>query len=202
MIVGVESNFVLELTLGQTEAGDCAQILNLAEQRAIQLVIPGCALFEPYETLIRHSKERVHVSRALQKEIDQLTRSDIYAELRQPSKVVTRALLDSGDQQIELLAQTIDRIVEIATVVPLDSDVIRRSRAAQREHHMPPQDSVIFASIVQFLEAQGRDPKLFANKNHKDFATDPLEEELAKHNCKLLSRFAQARQFIENSVRT
>jgi hypothetical protein len=65
MIVGVESNFVLELTFRQEEAADCTRILTFAKQKAIQLVIPACALFEPYETLIRRSKERDNVAREL-----------------------------------------------------------------------------------------------------------------------------------------
>jgi hypothetical protein len=45
MIVGVESNFVLELTFRQEEAAECTRILTFAEQKVIQLVIPACALF-------------------------------------------------------------------------------------------------------------------------------------------------------------
>jgi hypothetical protein len=68
VIVGVETNFVLELTFRQEEETECARILAFAEQNAIQLIIPACALFEPYDTLIRRAKERksAGISRSLQ----------------------------------------------------------------------------------------------------------------------------------------
>jgi predicted nucleic acid-binding protein len=198
MIVGVESNFVLELTFRQEEARDCARILELAEQQAIQLVIPACALFEPYETLIRRSKERKNVDRALKRELDQLARTDTYARLGKASQTIRRVLAESGDEQAQSLADTIDRIVGTATVIPLDAEVIRRSREGKGD--LPPQDAVVLASIVRFLEAQGKDPKLFANRNRRDFRTHPVKDQLAKYNCKLLFRFSHARGYIEAAV--
>ncbi len=200
MIVGVESNFVLELTFRQEEAAECTRILTFAEQKVIQLVIPACALFEPYETLLRRAKERNNVARALQTELKQLARTDTYAELRQTSETFTRVLVQSGKEQAESLTQTIDKIVGIATVIPLNAKVIKHSLSFQLGYGLPPQDSVVFASIDQFFEEQGKGPKLFANKNHKDFATDSVAGQLAKHECKLLPRFSQAREYIEGII--
>jgi len=198
--VYVESNFVLELTFRQEELTDCARILALAEQKAIHLVIPACALFEPYETLIRRSRERDNVARQLQKELQQLARSDAYAELGGTSETVTRALAQSNKEQAESLAQTIDRIVRIATVIPLDAKVIRHSLAIQLVYSLAPQDSVVFASVDRFFEELDNAPKLFANKNRKDFVTDSVEDQFAKHNCKILPKFSQARGYIESML--
>ena len=197
MIVGVESNFVLELTFRQEEAAECTRILAFAEQKAIRLVIPACALFEPYETLVRRAKERNKVARALQKELRQLARTDTYTELRQTSETVTRVLAESNEEQAESLTQTIDKIVGIATVIPLDAKVLKHSLAFQLGYGLPPQDSVVFASIDQFFEEQGKGPKLFANKNHRDFTGGLVAGQLAKHDCKLLPKFSQARGYIE-----
>jgi hypothetical protein len=122
--------------------------------------------------------------------LQQLARTDTYAELGKTSETVTRALAESGKEQAESLAETIDKIVGIATVIPLDAKVIKHSLAVQLRYGLPPQDSVVFASIDQFFEEQGKGPKLFANKNRKDFTTDLVEDKLAKHNCKLLPRFS------------
>jgi len=151
MIVGVESNFVLELTFRQEEAVDCTRILTLAEQNAIQLVIPACALFEPYETVVRRAKQRDRVAHELQSELQQLARTDIYAELRKTSETVTRALAESGREQAESLARTIGRIVSVATVIPLDANVLKHSLAVQLVYGLPPQDSVVFASLDRFF---------------------------------------------------
>jgi hypothetical protein len=56
MIVLAESNFVLELALQQEERDEVERLVAMAEARRIELVVPACALFEPYETLIRRKK--------------------------------------------------------------------------------------------------------------------------------------------------
>jgi predicted nucleic acid-binding protein len=201
MICGVESNFVLELAFRHEEAIHCTHLLTLAEQKAIQLVIPACALFEPYETLIRREKERAKVADGLKQELQQLARTDTYAELGKTSETVTRTLAESSKEQAGSLSKTIDRVVSIATVIPLDANVIKHSLAIQLAYGLPPQDSVVFASIDQFFGEQDTKPKLFANKNRRDFANDLVEGQLAKHNCKLLPRFSQAKAYIEGMLR-
>ena len=95
MIVVVESNFVLELAFAQEEAAE-AKIVALAEAKSIQLVIPGCALFEPYETVVRRRKEREVTIGRLRSELAQLARSEALAGLADTSKSVTRALVGSS----------------------------------------------------------------------------------------------------------
>lgn len=48
MIVYVESNFVLELALGQEQSASAEAILALAEAKKIELVVLGFALSEPF----------------------------------------------------------------------------------------------------------------------------------------------------------
>jgi hypothetical protein len=160
-------------------------------------VIPACALFEPYETLRRRAKERAKIADELKQELQQLARTDTYAELGKTSETVTRTLAESSKEQAGSLAKTIDKLVRIATVIPLDANVIKHSLAVQLAYGLTPQDSVVFASIDRFFGAQGDNPKLFANKNRRDFANDLVEGQLAKHNCKLLPKFSQARGYIE-----
>ena len=75
MIVLVESNFVIEFAQRQSEIADAERIVTLAENREIELAIPACALFEPYETLVRRRKQRAETVRKLRDEIRQLGRS-------------------------------------------------------------------------------------------------------------------------------
>jgi hypothetical protein len=51
MIILAESNFVLELAFQQEERDEVERLVVMAEARKVELVIPACALFEPYETL-------------------------------------------------------------------------------------------------------------------------------------------------------
>ena len=55
-LVAAESNFVLHLALEQEEGAEARSILDLAASGQIRLVIPACALFEPYEPLFRRHR--------------------------------------------------------------------------------------------------------------------------------------------------
>ena len=58
MIISIESNFVLDLAFRQAEVAHVEQLIELAAMGRIKPAIPGCALFEPFETLVRRRKER------------------------------------------------------------------------------------------------------------------------------------------------
>lgn len=62
MDVYVETNFVLELALLQEQQQSCQKLLDLAEARRINLILPAFSLTEPYETLIRREKNRRNLS--------------------------------------------------------------------------------------------------------------------------------------------
>lgn len=57
MIVYVESNFVLELAFLQEECAQAEEISKLAESGEIQLAIPAFSGGEPYERMIRRSRD-------------------------------------------------------------------------------------------------------------------------------------------------
>jgi hypothetical protein len=89
MIVLVESNFVIEFAQRQAEIADAERIVALAENREIELAIPACALFEPYETLIRRRKQRTETVRKLIDEIAQLGRSQHFGTADRIEALVT-----------------------------------------------------------------------------------------------------------------
>lgn len=91
MIVAVESNFVLELTYRQEEAPECERIVELANSGAIRLAIPACALFEPFETLARRRINREEILKELRKELQELARTQAYADLAETSRKAVSA---------------------------------------------------------------------------------------------------------------
>jgi hypothetical protein len=200
VIVAVESNFVLELTLRQDEVQDGERLIELARAKSIELVIPACSLFEPYETLGRRRKQREEISRRLKAELRELTRTQAYADLGETSGGVTHALAESGQLQAKALNSTIDTILRVATVIPMTSEVVRRALTFQLVFPFSPQDSNVFASIDQYLQQQGDGKKVFANKNRRDFLKGSVEAHLEKYDCKVLGGFLAARRFVENSI--
>lgn len=200
MIVLVESNFVLELALRQEQVDDAERIVGLAEAKAVELVVPGCSLFEPYETLIRRRKERALTQERLLKELRQLSRSKEFTDLLETSKNVTRALAESGEVEARGLDTTIRRLLDIATVLPLTAEVVGHALDAQVKYDLEPQDAVVFASVDFYLQPRTQSTKVFANRNYADFAKPDIESHLAEHNCKLFPDFHDAKNFVEHEL--
>ena len=72
MTVYVETNFVLELALGQEQADSCREIFHLAESDNLVLAIPAYSLMEPYEKLIRDAQRRQSLANELDRSLPSL----------------------------------------------------------------------------------------------------------------------------------
>lgn len=200
MIVAVESNFVLELAFRQDEAKECEQLLALAAEGAITLAIPGCSLFEPYETLGRRTKHREYISRLLKDEFAQLSRSEGLAELVDTSKVIGLLLAECGQVQLAELDSTIDKLSRAATVIPLTAEIARRALAIRLVYRLSSQDSMVVASVEKYMIEQGVDGKVFANKNRLDFTTALVKGHFESVGCRIIGDFSAAREFVQGSI--
>jgi predicted nucleic acid-binding protein len=197
MIVVVESNFILELALEQEEAAEAEFMVALAACKLIRLVIPGCALFEPFETLVRRRKARRQLVEKLRSEVKQLARSGAFPHITARSEPLARSLEESVEVEASLLDAAIRRLVGIATVIPLSDQIVSASLEVRSRFPLTPQDAVVFASVDQFLREQGEGTKVFANRNSADFADGPVEEYFQERDCRLFWTFADALQFVE-----
>lgn len=200
MIVLAESNFVLELALQQEEYEHAARILLLAETKKMRLVIPACSLFEPYQTLTRRRSERKELSRKLQDDLKLLGRSQGFAELGAISAQVAQTLDASTEIEREALEQTIDKLLSVCTVTALTKEIVRLGQAVQLVSDLDSHDAIVYASIETALKDLGPAPKVFVNKNSKDFATPLIENQLQTYNCRVITSFLNARQYIENKL--
>ena len=78
MNIYIETNFVLELALEQEQRGSCEQILCLCEEgKAEHVIIPAYSFAEPYETLTRRHMKRKRMKKDLDRELLQLTRTEL-----------------------------------------------------------------------------------------------------------------------------
>lgn len=200
MIVLAESNFVLELALRQEQFAHAERILRLAEEKYLRLVVPACSLMEPYQTLVRRQRERKEFSRRLQDEIKLLERSELHGGMSAATHHVAQVLDTGSEVERESLEQTIDRLTKICLVPVMSLEIIRLAQAMQLGYGLEPQDALVFASIDCALQGLGAGSKVFVNKNSKDFATPLIEGQLEKHECRLITSFQSACQYIENEV--
>ncbi len=200
MIVLAESNFVLELAFQQKEAQEAGRIVEMAEGKRIELVIPACALFEPHETLIRRERQRDETVRKLTSELQQLARSNAFADLQETATIVINTLKNIGGVEAKDLAEVVRRLLKCSVVLPLSDSIIERALEVQSEFNLGPQDAVVFATVDQHLQERVRAPKVFINKNQRDFCTPGIETHFEQFECKVLPKFSTARQFIESRL--
>jgi hypothetical protein len=201
MIVAVESNFVIELALKQEEGAAAQAILDMAKHGEIRLVVPACALFEPYGTLVRRRSKRDVLLKELRLEIDGLSRSAEFSRLPGRSAVVLRALASSGNIEVSNLDSTIERIAEVATVIPLTREIVKAAPAHWRSAcRLSPPDAIIFGSIDAWLQAEADESKVFSTKDAKAFMTEVIRDHLRNHNCRVIPSFADTLAFVEHRL--
>lgn len=200
MIVLAESNFVLELALRREEVEHAERILQLSERRQIELAIPACAIPESFRVLTESSKRRARLAEDMRKELRELARSSHYADLEKTSAGFSQTLVASADSERDGLKSTIDRLTSCATLIALDGPVIKGITRAQADYNLQSGDASIFVSIDTWLRTQQEGEKIFVTRDH-DFSADPVSEYLAKLDCRVLSRFADASGYIGSRLK-
>lgn len=202
MIVYVESNFVLELAFLQEEHESCSSFLSLSESGDIRLVLPAFSIGEPYETAERRAKQRQKLHSQLSGTIRELSRSSPYQESAHGFWDITNLLIRSGEEEKHRLNKTLEKILQTVEVIPIDLSTIRASIKLQKCRNLSPQDALIYASILDHLEKKESDSfGCFITKNSKDFANLDIENDLAAHNCKLLTRFADGLGYVRSRLK-
>jgi len=191
MILYVESNFILELAYLQEEYEHCERILTLAEDTSIGIVVPAFALAEPYSTWVRQTQQRADLHRRLTREINQLSRSRPYAESQKEFQEVTKALLESGEDEKLRLHAVVERILAVASLIPLEAQTMRAAIQIQKSAKLEPQDSIIYASILSHLQTAQDQPKCFVSRD-SDFADPEIRKELQSHGCDFAPNFRVA----------
>lgn len=200
MIVYVESNFVFELALVREEQPHCRSLLDLAGERKIILTLPAYRIGEPYEALIRRSKQRDDFRNRLEVELNELSRSQPYQQACQELEKSAAFLLDSIREEKQRLDEALNDILDVAQLIPVDGQTIRNAILMQQSHDLSPQDSIVFASVLAHLTNASPQVSCFITKNSRDFVTQPALTDLAKHNCKLLTRFGDGLGFINSQA--
>jgi len=196
--VYAESNFVLELALLQEERESCEQILALADEGGIRLILPAYCLVEPFETLSRRRIHRDRLGTELDQELRQLSRSRTYAARAEELRELVALLTDSTEEEVGRLERWSRRLLEAADFVALSAPVLSAARDYRSRYDLPPQDSVVYASVVQDLATSKPERACFITRNPRDFEAPELLTELHNHRCKLISRFGDAVQYLES----
>ncbi len=201
MIVYVESNFVLELALEQTEARAATTILDLAEAGVLELVIPNFSLSEPFTTVGQYRSQTNAVVELLQNQINHLQRSARHRSLVS-SLVTARTLLAQiADEDLDLLEDTVERLLTTVEIAELNAEVFKQARRYETRYDLTPKDAVIYATIVADLGRQPTSvPKCFTSRDAAAFLGAEIKAELRSYNCRVITHFDQALLYMQSAV--
>ena len=194
MIVCVASNFVLEIALTQEESSAAEVILDFAERNESSLAIPSVSVSEPFSTVSYRSVARNAVVEQLRNELHDLRRSRALEEEVRAIELAPVALDRIKNLQLDSLIGAAERILNIATVIPIDAGVSRQAVEYRARYRFSPQDAIVFASIVRPL-TDSDDPqrRFFMTRDKKGFQDDPgIAKVLHALNCELLTSFPEA----------
>ena len=200
MNVYIESNFVLELALLQEQSRSCEEILGLAEDGRIQLVVPAYSLIEPYETLIRTEMNRRRIWSELNNQIGQIARNKQLKTQLHDFENTTALLLRAVVEDKKRLESVRSRLLQSACVIPMDTSVLKRATEHEQELKLSPQDAHIYSAVLGHLEQTEDGSSYFLNRNRKDFDEPNIVEQLKSYGCKLLPSFDNGLLYVKNQL--
>jgi hypothetical protein len=196
MTVYVESNFVLEHSLQQEEYDSCAEIIKLARDGRITLVVPAFSLAEPHIAIAGKEKVRARLSYELRAQFGELGRSRPHRSVPASFEALASVLINRAEFERDGVRTTISEILQSADVIALDGPILRSAAELQDEFGMSGQDAIVLASVLTHLDAHRPAESCFLNRNFKDFDDPDVLERLTTRGCKFLASFVDGLGYV------
>jgi hypothetical protein len=198
VLVYVETNFILELAYVQETSRNCEQLLRWAEAGDLALAVPAFSAIEARTSWQANVKRRNRLLSDVRSELRQLSRSRPLETVAEESKAFVASLIDSAQTDRTRLEVAVATLLTCATIIPVTTDIITSALRYEAELALSAQDATVYASVVRHLStAEEKDvERLFVTTNANDFAVPNIEDELARHNCKLLTGFDSAEGYV------
>ncbi len=195
MTLYVESNFVLELALGQEELPAAERLIAAAEAGAVTLALPSFSLSEPFSRVTRGIRDRRRLWNQLNSHVDQLARLSPHQAEAEELQGVSELFAQIDQRETDHLLVTVERLLGIATIIDINLRIFLASRHYRSQYGLDSQDAIILASVVTDLRTRsGSSPSehVFANRNRKDFGDPELRAELQRLGCRLVWSLEEA----------
>lgn len=196
MNVYVETNFILELAFMQEQHESCGKILALCKDGSHELILPSFCIAESYETLIRQTKKREQLARDLASELRQLTRAEPDEVKIEAFQNASSILVQSSNDEELRLVDVLNRVLKIATIIPLEAETIVASARYRVTYSLEPQDSIVLSSVLHHLSLTDSAESCFINKNKRDFDDFDIGQSLVAMRCKMLFNFDSGYNYI------
>ncbi len=201
MTVYVESNFVLEIALGQEQTKAAQAILDRADRGEITLALPAVSLTEPFSTITHRIRDSEQLRNRLNDHIRQRSRSFPHQADVKAIESAPAFLASIEERELNRLVSVIGRIYAIATVLPIDVQIYADSVAIMHRFRLSPLDGMIYATILGHLKSGGNPgPHFFISRNWRDFDNPRILSELATLDCEFIRSFDVAALRIEQRL--
>lgn len=201
MIIYAETNFLLEIAYQQDGCESCREIIALARQGALSLVVPVFSLIEARQTWKYRNSEHNALRTQLQPIIRQLARSEPFKTVTESSRELLAALVASGEDTRFRLEETITALSTEAILLPLDAEMTARAHQEELSLRLSPSDAVVYAAVISHLENALPGPKCFLNRDFKGFTNPSMDRELARYGCRVITSFEDGLAFIHSELR-
>lgn len=203
MTVYVESNFVLEIALGQHEAAAAESILAGAKLGKINLAVPVFALLEPFSTVTQRGNRRRNLTNRLDEELRDLRRllphGDDVRELERLGTVFDAI----KDRETLRLVSTVKQMYEVAKIIDIDGIVYEKAMNQASTYQLSMNDAIILSAIHKHLQDTGvPGPHYFATRDAADLLDPAIAEELDRLGCRIVPTFRQCVQRLQLDVPT
>ncbi|MSQ14331.1 MAG: hypothetical protein EXR50_00490 [Dehalococcoidia bacterium] len=170
MIVYVESNFVLEIALGQEQALSAEAILSMAEDDSIDLAFPAFALSEPFSTITYHGAERQKLLSSLSQELGQLERSRAHQEVVSLLRPLPIILTEIQKMETDRLESTVGQMLKVGRAINLSEMSFQQALLYGEDYSLSPQDAIIYSVILADIkEHPTQELKCFISRDKKGF---------------------------------
>ncbi len=200
MNIYVETNFVLELTFEQEQWVSCEKILQLCEADQAKLIIPAYSLAEPHDRLYRQAKRRKELQRSLNNELQKLSRTASYKSRIESIKDLESLLVQGNEEEQNRFIQYRNRFFNSGEIVALTTEILIKAATYENDYDLPPQDALVYASVIAHLQNSQPLQSCFLNRNSKDFNIPDIKEELNILNCKPIFQFDQGYSFLRSQL--
>jgi predicted nucleic acid-binding protein len=194
LIVYVETNFVLELAYLRHTSDNCQRLLDVAQAGGISLVVPAFALIEARLAWRSNVKRRNRLHSEVRAELGELSRSRPLIDIGVQSEAFMGALIDTAEQDRSRLEAAVTSLLDRATVLPTEPQIVAEALRAERRLDLSPQDAVVYTTVLDHA-SRNDGAKVFVTQNANDFRVPQIEEELAVRGCKLLIAFDAAEAY-------
>ena len=108
-------------------------------------------------------------------------------------------MLRSIQDEKSRLQAAIQDILTVVEIVPTTPVIIAAAIRYQIDADVSPQDSIIFASVISYLDQHRDPPSCFLTKNREDFDDPDMVAELAARNCKVLYTFRDGLSYLQRA---